>query len=92
MTWNPYLNEYLAVYSLNYSNDVMYRVSASPQGPWSDAKLMFTGLPGYQDQPNYAAASHAELAMANGKTLFVTYVHNTGFLQQEIRQVLVTFS
>jgi hypothetical protein len=92
VTWNPYLHEYLAVYSQNFTNDVMYRVSASPEGPWSDAKLLTTGLTGWQDNSDYAAASHAEVSISGGKTIYVTYVRTTGLLQQDIRQLLVTFA
>ena len=55
-----------------------------PWGPWSDAGLLFTGEPGWNGTNNYAAFAHPEFSTGNGQVQYITYVHTTGFLQQEL--------
>ncbi|HEX5314721.1 MAG TPA: DUF4185 domain-containing protein [Gammaproteobacteria bacterium] len=87
----PYLGEYLAIYSQPFTDDVMYRVAEHPWGPWSEAGLLFTGLPGSQNNFDYSAVAHPEFSQGSGRVQYVTYVRTTGFLQQEIRLVRVVF-
>jgi Domain of unknown function (DUF4185) len=87
----PYLGEYLAVYNGVFSDEVRYRVSSTPWGPWSDEAVMFVGLPGWQGSIDYAAEAHPEYAQDGGRTQFVTYFHTTGFLEGNIPLVEVVF-
>jgi len=87
----PYLGMYMAVYSGVFSDDVYYRVSSTPWGPWSDQALIFTGQPGWEGNPDYAGRVHTELAQQDGRVQYVTYVHTTGFLQQDLPLVQVVF-
>ena len=89
VSFDPFLGEYVAVYSAPLADDVMYRVAYEPWGPWSEQALMFTGEPG--QSVDYAALSHPEYARGDGQIQFVTYVHPTGFFQSEIRLVQVVF-
>jgi Domain of unknown function (DUF4185) len=89
--FNPYLGEFMAIYSGVFSDDVFYRVSYTPWGPWSGQALLFTGKPGWQNNSDYAAEAHTEFAQANGKFQYVTYVHTTGFLRMELPLVQVVF-
>lgn len=85
------LHEYLAIYSGVYSNNVYYRVADHPWGPWSAETLLFVGEQGQKGTVNYAALAHPEFEENDGLTEYVTYVQNTGFLQQALQLVKVTF-
>ena len=89
--YDSYLGMYVAIYSGVYSNDVYYRVSYNPWGPWSGQTLIFTGLPGYQGNADYAALAHPEFAQGNGQTQYIVYVQDTGFLAQVLQLVQVVF-
>jgi hypothetical protein len=85
------LTEYVAIYSGVYNNNVFYRVANHPWGPWSDQALLFTAVPGEQGTVDYAALAHPEFEENDGLSEYVTYVQTTGFLQQSIQLVKVTF-
>jgi hypothetical protein len=87
--FDAYLGDYVAIYSQPLNDDVMYRVSYTPWGPWSDQARLFKGMPGRTF--NYAALSHPEYAEGNGQTQYVTYVRNLGAFNIEIRLVQVVF-
>jgi len=89
--YDSYLGVYVAIYSGVFSDDVYYRVSDTPWGPWSNQTLIFAGLPGYQGNADYAALAHPEFASGNGQTQYVTYVQDTGFLAQSLQLVQVVF-
>jgi len=89
--YNAFLGEYVAIYSGVFVNDVYYRVSYTPWGPWSTAKLLFTGKPGWNNNYDYAAQAHPEFAEGDGQTQYVTYVHATGVLRSDIPIVKVVF-
>ncbi len=86
---SEYLGMYVAVFQPFLSNDVFYRVAWKPEGPWSDQALLFTAQQG--TDTSYAARVHPEYAQNAGQIQYVTYVKNTGFLQQQLPMVKVTF-
>jgi hypothetical protein len=88
VSWNAHLNQFLAVYSAVFSNDVSLRTAAAPEGPWSDARKLFTGVAppsGY----DYAGKEHPELSANGGTTLVVSYAHPLGGFAGEVRAVSV---
>lgn len=87
--FDTFLGDYVTIYSQPLNDDVMYRVSYTPWGPWSDQALLFTGVPGRTF--NYAALSHPEYAEGDGQTQYVTYVRNLGSFSLEVRLVQVVF-
>jgi hypothetical protein len=89
--YNAYLGAYMAIYAQPFTDDIMYRVANNPWGPWSDAALLFTGEPGWNGTNDYAAFAHPEFSTGNGQVQYITYVHTTGFLQQEIPLIKVVF-
>ena len=89
--YDDYLGMYVAIYSGVYSDDVFYRVSYNPWGPWSNQTQIFVGLPGWEGNADYATLAHPEFAQGNGQTQYITYVQDTGFLQQVLQLVQVTF-
>jgi hypothetical protein len=83
---------YVAIYSGVENNNLYYNVAYNPWGPWSAATQFYTGLPGYQNNVDYAALAHPEFGQGNGQTEFVTYVQTTGFLAQDLQLLKVVFS
>lgn len=64
--YDNFLGLYVAIYSGVFSNNLYYNVSYTPWGPWSAATQFYTGLPGYQNNADYAALAHPEFAQGNG--------------------------
>jgi hypothetical protein len=91
VAWNDALGAYLAIYSTPLSSDLVYRTAPAPEGPWSDARLLFHAMrPTNPDAWVYSGLAHAELARGNGLVQVVSYFRETGFLAGELRLVEVT--
>jgi hypothetical protein len=91
VSWNAYLQKYLAVYSQVLSQSVMMRTSPNPEGPWSDASTAFTAVAPTQGNV-YDAHAHPEYDINGGQTIFVTYSRSTSTsLASEVRLVSMTF-
>ncbi len=89
--YSAYLGVYMNIYSGIFSNDVYYRVSYTPWGPWSAPAFLFTGRTGWNGNTNYAARAHPEFAQGNGQIQYVTYAHTTGLLRMDMPLVRVMF-
>jgi hypothetical protein len=89
--YDSYLGMYVAIYSGVFNNNLYYNVAYQPWGPWSAATQFYTGLPGYQNNADYATLAHPEFAQGNGQTEYVTYVQDTGFLAQQLQLVQLVF-
>jgi hypothetical protein len=81
---NAYVGGLLAVYGGIFSDDVWYRTALRPQGPWSDARLLFV-TPVQGSEKTYCAYEHPELATDGGRTLVVSYSHPMGGFRGEVR-------
>jgi hypothetical protein len=88
VSWNNYLQQYVAVESPPFSQDVTLRTAPQPEGPWSREVTAFVAM-----QPTsgnvYDARSHAEYDLDGGQTIFVTYSRATGEFTSEVRLVSV---
>ena len=90
VSWNSYLQQYVAVYSQTFSQDVMIRTAPNPEGPWSGERVAFVAM-----QPAsgnvYDAHAHAEYDLNGGQTIFVSYSRGlpTAF-SSEVRLVSLT--
>lgn len=88
VSWNAYLQQYVAIYSQLFSNNVMIRTAPNPEGPWSGERTAFVAM-----QPAsgniYDARSHAEYDLNGGQTIFVTYSRSTGNFLSEVRLVSI---
>jgi len=88
VSWNVYLQQYVAVYSQLLSQNVMMRTSPKPEGPWSREITAFVAM-----QPTsgnvYDAHAHPEYDANGGQTIFVTYSRATGAFTSEVRLVSV---
>ncbi len=89
--FNPYLGAYMAIYSGVFSDNLYYRVSDTPWGPWSAETLLLTAKTGWNNTTSYAGRAHPEFAQENGRIQYITYARTTGFLRQELPLVKVVF-
>ena len=78
VSWNPYLNKWLAVYSEGITGQIVACTADRPEGPWSDPVLLYTVKKPHPPLPYpqliYAAKEHPALAGKNGKVLQITYI------------------
>jgi len=89
ISWNAYLQQYVAVYSAPLSLDVMMRTSPNPEGPWSGELKVFTAMQPAQGGNVYDAQTHPEYDVDNGRVMYVSYSRGTGTFSSEIRLVSV---
>jgi hypothetical protein len=86
VSWNDYLQQYVAVYSQLLSQNVNLRTAPNPEGPWSREVTAFVAM-----QPTsgdvYDAHAHSEYDANGGQTIFVTYSRATGAFTSEVRLV-----
>lgn len=90
VSWNSFLQRYVAVYSAVFSQNVMIRTSPNPEGPWSGEAVAFVAM-----QPSsgtvYDAHAHSEYDLNGGQTIFVSYSRSTPApFSSEVRLVSVT--
>jgi hypothetical protein len=90
VSWNAYLQQYVAVYSQLFSQNVMIRTSPNPEGPWSGETVAFVAM-----QPSssnvYDAYAHSEYDLNQGQTIFVSYSRATPApFSSEVRLVALT--
>jgi Domain of unknown function (DUF4185) len=89
VSWNVFLQRYLAVYSPPFSQTVVMRTSPNPEGPWSSEIVAFVAM-----QPAsgnvYDAHAHAEYDSNSGQTIYVSYSRSTPApFSSEVRLVAV---
>jgi hypothetical protein len=91
VSWNGYLQRYIAIYSSPLSNDVMARTAPRLEGPWSSDIRLFTAMTPGDGSAVYDAQSHPEFNADGGQTMYVAYSRALPVSGAEIRQVSVTF-
>ena len=89
VSYAPFLQQYLAIYSQPMGQRVMLRTAPHPEGPWSRAIELFHCQPPVDDSWVYDAQAHAEFAQQDGRVQYVSYSRGTGFLQGEVRLVRI---
>jgi hypothetical protein len=90
VSWNAYLQRYIAIYAYPLSNNVMARTATAPEGPWSGEKKIFTARAPVDGSDTYDAQAHQEYDVAGGQTMYVSYSRGTGDFTSEIRLEAVT--
>jgi len=88
VSWNDYLQSYVAVYNAPFSQHVMMRTSPKPEGPWSGEITAFDALPPANGGSSVHDA-HPEYNGNGGQVMYVTYSHSTGAFTSELRLVSV---
>jgi hypothetical protein len=91
VSWNAFLQRYLAVYSPPFSQNVVMRTSVNPEGPWSSEIAAFVAM-----EPSsgnvYDAHAHVEYDSNSGQTIYVSYSRSTPApFSSEVRLVAVEF-
>jgi hypothetical protein len=90
VSYNPYLDRFVAVYSQPLSTAVMLRTALKPEGPWSEPIKAFNAQrPVNEVGWVYDALEHPEYRQDNGQVLYITYSRQTGDSAFEIRLVAV---
>ena len=89
--YSPYLGLFMNIYNPALVNDLYYRVSRTPWGPWSDATFLYAGEKPYGNSVDYTGQAHVEFAQGNGQTQYVTYAHPSGFLREDLPLLQVVF-
>jgi hypothetical protein len=74
--WNSFLNEYVALYSQPFSNNVLLRTAPNPEGPWSGPTLAFVAMSPSSGNI-YDALAHPEYDQNGGQTIYVSYSRST---------------
>jgi hypothetical protein len=89
ISWNAYLQRYLAVYSPPFSQNVVIRASPNPEGPWSSEIMAFVAMRPTSGNV-YDAHAQAEYDSNNGQTIYVSYSRSTSApFSSEVRLVAV---
>ncbi len=90
VSWNDYLQSYVAVYNAPFSQQVMMRTSPEPEGPWSGEITAFDAHPpANAGSAVHGAQAHPEYNGNTGQVMYVTYSHSTGAFTSELRLVSV---
>jgi hypothetical protein len=92
VSYNAFLEKYIAIYSGPLGTEVMLRSSESPEGPWSIPEVLFTAQS--PDSPTgwiYDALAHPEYTQENGRIIYITYTKQIAKLHSEMRLVSVEF-
>lgn len=79
VSWNPFLQCYLAVHSLDLTGKIVARIAPTPWGPWSDPVELWKVVVQHEKPipyPTliYAGKEHPELAEDGGRVLYITYI------------------
>lgn len=80
VSFNSYLEKYLAVHSWQNDGYIVGRTAPHPWGPWSDPFLLWVSKTPlrnplvYNGPVVYAGKEHSELARENGKIIYLTCV------------------
>ena len=88
ISWNDYLQQYVAVYSQLFSQNVNLRTAPNPEGPWSREVTAFEAMRPVSGN-TYDAHAHSEYDLNGGQTIFVSYSRATGEFTSEMRVVEV---
>ncbi len=90
VSYNLYLERFLAVYSQPMSTSVMVRTASRPEGPWSRPIEAFKAkAPANKIGWIYDALEHPEYAQDHGRVVYITYSRQTSASAFEIRLVSI---
>lgn len=90
VSFNKYLNSYLAVHSLDLTGKIVAHTAPNPWGPWSDyTELYQVHVKRTIDLPYpiliYAGKEHPELSEDDGRILYITYIEFEEYFPHLIR-------
>jgi hypothetical protein len=88
--FNAYLDRYVAFYMAGLASEISMRTAVSPQGPWSEPRLLGQGETACTNW-DFALIAHPEFARENGRIEILSYTRPAGFLTQEVRLLELQF-
>jgi hypothetical protein len=90
ISWNSFLQRYVAIYSGVFTQNVMIRTSPKPEGPWSGEAVAFVAMNPASGNV-FDARAHSEYDLNGGQTIFVSYSRSTPApFTSEVRLVSLT--
>lgn len=90
ISYNEYLQRFVAIYSEPLGTNVVIRTATKPEGPWTAAKHLFSALAPVSDTGwIYDAVMHPEFELDNGRVIYVTYTRQIAPFRSELRLVSV---
>jgi hypothetical protein len=90
VSFNKYLNCFLAVHSHDLSGNIVGRVSQTPWGPWSEPEVLFSvKINREKELPYpvliYAGKEHPSLSDEDGKIIYLTYIEFEEYFPHLVR-------
>jgi hypothetical protein len=86
--YNRHLKQHVAFHSLHRENKVVMRTAPSIVGPWSEPQIVYRPEKVKDTELIYAVKEHPELASADGRVVYVTYVNSATYVPQMIELTL----
>lgn len=98
ISWNPWLERYLAVTGRILSSTVQLRTAEHIEGPWSEPVEIEASADGAtgvyapldEDAWNYVIIEHPELASADGRSIVISYSRPTEPFRGDVRLARIT--
>jgi hypothetical protein len=81
-SYNRHLGRNVAIHSFLRENKIVMRTAPEITGPWSEPEVVFRPERIGDADLIYAAKEHPELAQADGKTIYLTFVNSTTYVPQ----------
>jgi hypothetical protein len=90
VSYNNYLESYLAVHSYDLSGNIVGRTAPAPWGPWSEPEILFSVKAERQIELPYpvliyAGKEHPSLSDEGGKVLYITYIEFEEYYPHMVR-------
>ncbi len=97
VSFNPYLNKYITIYSFagrvasngavssGAMEEIHLRTADDPCGPWSEPVVLYNPRKSMSLDICYAAKEHPELAEENGKIIYLTFVSHQRYWPELVR-------
>lgn len=90
VSFNPYINRFVVVYSEPMGATAMIRTAPHPEGPWSAPTELFSvDAPANSNGWVYDFLAHPEFSQDNGRIMYITYSKKIDELYSELRLVAV---
>ncbi|MCA9258348.1 MAG: DUF4185 domain-containing protein [Planctomycetales bacterium] len=80
--YNSFLKCYVAFHSWGRDHALVLRTAPEVWGPWSEPQLVYEPPRLGDDDLIYAAKEHPELARADGRIVYLTYINSTTYVPQ----------
>jgi hypothetical protein len=86
--YNPHLKKHVAFHSLHRENKIVMRTAPNIVGPWGEPQIVYRPEKVNDTELIYAVKEHPELASADGRVVYMTYVNSATYVPQLIEVTL----